>query len=90
MHAEANNLTSILDGRLNPDELSQKLPDRFENFQITEKRWVSGNPNFGQEIELFECISNIFGNIYLNEHFFLKILFKEMVKSQPTQYRRLE
>merc|ERR1712228_1090783 len=51
-HAQANGLTSITDGRINPDELQGTKIAQFNDMRIKEKTWCSGNPAFGVEQQL--------------------------------------
>jgi len=59
-HAQASNITSILDGRIDPDELATHLPDRFGSFIISSKMWVSGNPALSDPLTVFESIGQVF------------------------------
>jgi len=62
MYAKEQGLTSVLDGRINPDELQSAFPDKFGRLYLIEKSWCSGNPLFGEEqqIQLLRLTGNVF------------------------------
>jgi hypothetical protein len=62
MYAKERGLTSVLDGRINPDELQSALPNKFGKLYMTQKSWCSGNPLFGEEqqIQLITLTGNVF------------------------------